>query len=513
MSLSNWKINGLDLADAEVDNIILTFQNQDDDYAEIRLGKMFDQSIPPMFMPGAQIVLAYGGTVVFRGTVGNHTVLASAVNEAQSIFAYGPWHWLATHPYKYSYPYVNGATETTHSVIDGDSESSVRSILSAAGGVLQVGTVDYDAFAIPKTETYDQTYADAIRSVLRYVPGAMVVFDYANNPPTCHVLSPASASLGQAQISTTGGKCQSLQLTPRHDLVLDGVVIHYEHMRTVKRRTWKWEENQAEYDKTVTENEGLYYAGSDRAGGNAGRVLEKTVVLGGRHEETYLDWSFGGTLPSMGQVITDKHSTHDFMVRNCPGHPANLMQTSYANTRWVKYIVRQLSSDTSSGQWSMYRIGYGQIPLKSFPKEILKSPDYPGGIKICHLDIEWGWQDAENGTGVSRGEQYFYDGASPIQFGTRKIVETSTVEPIPDGVANKILAANSTLLYDGHLTMDVLADPAQFCGLKRLAVIAPPAITTPIQRVVLDIGQEIATLDFGAPAHLGPSDFIALMKA
>jgi hypothetical protein len=227
--MSVWTINGYGLPDLDVETIVFNVQNQDEDYAEIRLPKNIDGSIPAIFAVGAAVVIKYGTATVFQGEIDSPSFHATPAAEYHSVFAYGPWHRFATMPFLYLYPYITGAELSTHGIIGGDANDILTTILETnSGDFFQVGTVEVGNLRIPETEVYDQTIAQTIQSILRYVPGAVVLFDYSTTPPTCHVLSDDSDALLPVGIDATSGRCSNLNLSPLYNRLVAGVTLQYE---------------------------------------------------------------------------------------------------------------------------------------------------------------------------------------------------------------------------------------------------------------------------------------------
>lgn len=227
--MSTWTINGYELGDLDVDTVVFSIANQEEDYAEIRLDEGFDAALPAMFGIGAHVIIRYGSAIVFQGEVDNPSFHGAGSLEYVSVFVFGPWHRFAQMPFLYMYPYVTGAALSTHGVIGGSANSLLGTILSTnAGDFFQVGTIDVGTLTIPESEVYDQTLSQTLQSILRFIPGAQVIFDYSTTPPTCHILADNSTSLETVAINPADGLTSNLNLTPLYNRLADGVTLQYE---------------------------------------------------------------------------------------------------------------------------------------------------------------------------------------------------------------------------------------------------------------------------------------------
>jgi hypothetical protein len=182
--MQEWTINNVSLADLGIDSLQLHLQNQDDDYVDIRFPRNYDAALPDGFDVDAPLVVRCGSTVVFRGEVATPLQSASAFSEYRSIFAYGPWHRFREMPFLYLYPYVSGDALSTHGVLGGNASDLLTAILTTTTeGIVQVGPIDVGSLAIPETEVYDQTLAQAIQAVLRYIPRCRRRLRLLHRPP------------------------------------------------------------------------------------------------------------------------------------------------------------------------------------------------------------------------------------------------------------------------------------------------------------------------------------------
>lgn len=540
MPLANWTINGKTVESLGVEDVVSTRQNMDDDFDEFVRGCDFDAAPGEDLAFGAAVVVMHGDTVTFRGKIEQPNYEAAGV-ERQRIVAYGPWHFLAQTPYLYNFPYYPTAQQTTHAMFKGSAGAIMTGILAQAiaAGIISSGSGgDIGTAQIPPFESYDLSLADAIRSVLRYIPGSHVAFNYATDPPTMFVLPPSSEYL--TVLAPPISDCSDVKIRPRHDLVLDGVRIDYEAREVRKTRTWNHVVGRTLVDTTEVTHDGFRVVASDSAGATSGRVLRKTIPLSGSRTVTTVNWTVGVSSVSLGHVLWHPTETwqwlNTFMGYNCPRHPADLIAAYAAPATIAKLFSFSIVSDGSSTLPTNYSTGsswfmltktwtgsytgpvwYDNVPLRRILDDIMLSDSYPDGICVLKAEVEWQWTDDSAGSGTSKGEQYFIyaPGAGGLnRSGSREIVE-GEVEETPTGIASAILASRSELTYDGSVTVLLEDSPESLLGsygLRRKISFASPSFTSPIQRFVFTASTGLAAVSFGTPVHLGPQDLLALYR-
>lgn len=298
--MSTWTINGGELDDLDVDTIVFSMANQEEDYAEIRFDAAYDAALPSMFQVGAPVIIRYGSQIVFQGEIDNPSFHGSGSIEYQSVFVFGPWHRFNQMLFLYMYPYVTGAALSTHGVIGGSANSLLGTILSTnAGDFFQVGTIDVGTLTIPEAEVYDQTLAQTIQSILRYIPGAQVIFDYSTTPPTCHVLADNSSALQTVAIDPNDGLTSNLNLTPLYNRLADGVSLQYEASGSDSLRQLAWYKDgygtPVDTTSSPAVSSGFFILGYDSAGSaQSRRHFRRTIRLEGVYDVSR--WSMLGQL-------------------------------------------------------------------------------------------------------------------------------------------------------------------------------------------------------------------------
>ena len=294
-----WTINNVDIDDLPIDTLVFNVQNQDEDYCEIRLKANFDAALPEMFQVGATVVIRYGSTVIFRGEVDNPLFSATFASESDSIFVYGPWHFFSTMPFLYLYPYVTGTQLSTHGVVGGDANSILTAILQTnAADIVQIGYIDVGTLTIPETEVYDQKLSETLQSILRFIPGALVIFDYSTQPPTIHILADNSTHLASVAINPADGSSSNFRLKPFYDRLVDGVTLQYEASGNSSSGTQQFNQTNTGNIDTISSpvaNSGFFLLGTDSAGdATSRRHFRRTLRLEGAYDVSI--WTLNGQL-------------------------------------------------------------------------------------------------------------------------------------------------------------------------------------------------------------------------
>lgn len=529
MTLDGWTINGFNPEDFGIEDIVVHFQNMDDDYAELKISDAFDAA--PPFADGEDVVLAKWGYTVFSGKIDHAVSQATGSAEGHVLIAYGPWHFLAKEPFVFSYPYVGGDEETTHAQLKGTYYSLFLLFTAAAQDAGIIGASpqsDVVNFTVPPSEVYDVTIAEVIRAVVRWIPGAVVSFNYAVSPPQLFILKRNSATL--ITVVPSLADCQSLQYRPRNDLVLDGVILHYEARETLKTRTWRHQVYGAQTDETEVTFDGYRLVSTDSAGASTGRILRKTILLEGSRTITTIDWEVYA-FDSLGDLLWRTPywlAMTLFMAANVRRFTsiASAPATSsfvYSFSQVTDGVTLPTGQSSGSNWHALRRTGsgsgdaYDNLALRKVPEEIQYSEDYTDGLKLLSANIEWTFTHASHPTngGTFEGEQLFVykTGGNGYISGTRDITE-GVVEAAPTGIASALLAVYSVLQYEGRVTVSAEASPLAILGsLHGRRKLVLPDFDATIQRLTYTASTNLADIDFGPPVHLGPQDVLTLLRA
>lgn len=547
--MSTWSINGKELPYLDVDGLVFTLQNQDDDYAEIRLPKNYDASLDAMFNYGASVVIKYGTATAFSGLVDGPVIDATGIGEFKRIFVYGPWRRFSQQMFLYLYPYYSKDYNTTHGILGGSANSLLFTILQQCAAYITVGTIDVGSVTIPTSDIYDMTISQVIKSILRYIPDSLVLFDYSTSKPTCHIVRSGNAKVVTRTLNPSVDKCMDLSLRPRYDLMLDAVRIDWEATKRIKYGLCeRWQEgygmaNTNTAAAPVTQWEGFTLHGTSVTGDfSKSRQFRRTLRLSGALEETTyvlrgnifnaeMSGIVNGTAPGVSGPNVKLYVWQSFFRVFCapsslniraktdsrlyidnPSYKGSVTCTMSPNTLRPFYQLGFIHSSFVTGDTTSAPLCC-VYPFDSIPKVFTEQLSLQSSVASLQ------WTDiyqTQNPAGFHTFTTPHVLFVAPSQFNGEyfsKTVSDNSLESIPSSIATSILAANSTLFHDGSVKLFSQEAPLLFFGTSRRVTISGVNVTTPVQRVVYDVSTDTYNLELGAPSHLGTQDLIALLRA
>lgn len=566
-------VGGASVSELGLSGLEFTLQNQDDDYATIRFRHPWKGNPPAPFDVDREISFYENpeGTSLcfFRGTVAKPASAASGSTSSKTVSIMGPWAQFKTTPFVYMYPYVTGTAASTHGVIGGDVNSLLTTILSSnAAHLCSIGTINVGSVTLPTTDVYNQSLAQVIKSILRYIPDAIVYFDYTTpTRPTIHIRHSQNAPQGSADFGLGGTK--DINVVPRHDRQVGGVMLQYEQART--HRVGRFVPIQNGYGLTVnttgspeTTHSGFYLHATDSAGDMASRRLfRKTLRAEGAYDQTIYIWQ--GSLWRSPEVGSLHALAYPGSGVSGPGHwlwalkgiggfmrlfsPSTSLHID-ANADYMSYNANHSLFGTTSITSPNYLtggtfyndslrpvIGFGPtwrttpnlitslgsspaVQASSVPSVFFEGSNY---VQAMTCTVNWNnFYQLRNPVGIQNftAPNILFVQGFPSQddfYFTKTVTTTSGGHT--DGIAQKLLAANSRLMYDCSFTQ--LIPPANtlawvlayFSSVRVLTLNNFSNATTPIQRVRINAFSRSYSVDCGAPEQLGPQDLIALAKA
>lgn len=314
---------------------------------------------------------------------------------------------------------------------------------------------------------------------------------------------------------------ESLQIVPRHDLVVPGVEIVYEI--TSANQSGK------RFRDVVVDN-----GGWNGTTGNAGNP----EALGAAHFTIQLD---GGSVRQLYQSVTTRLLPGCLPTSNSPTSDADCPFDPNSFQDWADFICDHIPE-------LYWRIGPGiQIDITSISPSI---PPTSGNIPLDHellqgeiqpwmkdkiaekrtIEITVDYTD-DDGTEV-KGRVFRVDfTATNAESGLYSFLESrQSAEDIPQNLAARLYAAVGRLYHEGRVTFvsDSVRDfyvnpsnanpggpihPGHLLNLTATNRSAWSSMRTPVQSVELDIATGRTTLAFGPPEHLGPQDLVQLAQA
>jgi hypothetical protein len=262
------------------------FVNKGRDSVTMRSTEGFDAAAPAQFAWGAAVTVwrdrtppggaggFTGGTMFFQGYVGDTKRLNVQGRQNIQYAFYGPWWLLERLQFMQGRSVFNGwatpglpssgatlKTLNTPEVFLGEKADEtwqtngqqIVEILSwvnecynptkrgATSGrddsqdVIRIGAID-PAVIFPKTRANDIFCAEGLVSVLRWSPDVVCWFDYTTSPPTFNAR--AQANLRAVTATVTAEQQRQVELAPRYERQLAGVVIEYKQTNVFNGFAW-----------------------------------------------------------------------------------------------------------------------------------------------------------------------------------------------------------------------------------------------------------------------------------
>jgi hypothetical protein len=187
-----------------------------------------------------------GGSIYFSGRATVPTRSGNGPSESVNYRFHGPWFDLEHQIFHQSWTWYTGSppAATTYSTCEvflgrnlaGAALNTGAQITEAlnwaitCGVSLQIGTID-PAVNIFYINARSITCAEVIRTMLRNTPDAVCWFDYTTTPPTFHCRQLANLTALTVTLGTE--KFAGLDLTPRYDLQVPSVLIHFKQSNEV----------------------------------------------------------------------------------------------------------------------------------------------------------------------------------------------------------------------------------------------------------------------------------------
>ncbi len=242
------------ISEWEITSAVLNINNQANDEF------LFSTSLAISI--NSKVKLYRDDTCIFSGTIYKAPEEESAKSDASTCYqALGPWQELEEIVYQQKwnclFSYDDSGIESYNTlkshIILGQDEygnlidiaTQIRNILSyaiTASADIAIGTINtYSPMLYD--ETKDISVATAIKRVLKWIPDAVSYFDYSKSTPTLNIHR--RASLTSKDIDINNDYVKSYKITPREDLVINGVEVKYEKTHTQDGESWNTIETDA----------------------------------------------------------------------------------------------------------------------------------------------------------------------------------------------------------------------------------------------------------------------------
>jgi hypothetical protein len=352
---------------------------------------------------------------------------------------------------------------------------------------------------IPFSEITDQSCAELVRDLIRWTPDTVIQFDYSTTPPTLNVMERGQQT-NNIILKTIGSDgLSSFNANPRYDLQLPGIRIIYE--------TTVLDGNQERNDVVIDE------AGNP----NGFRTVVMTVQLG------------GGTTTYQTQQVT----LTNLDARNFGWWAGKVPWLTRPDIRGPDGTGTPLIGGLSVS--SITHKGGGAVGSSPAATE-LTAGDIPPWLNthffplVASSTVDYSQLTNVDGTVVAVYKQAAlemgfvgtdFPGGGTVVYSRVTSDTPAEFPPLTDpetgeSPAHTIFKSFQTLHYDGQMIIEkeecdcdmVVGQTVNILGgrtewTQMLAV---------IQKIEEDIGAGRTTVSVGPPNHLGPQDFIELMR-
>jgi hypothetical protein len=207
------------------------------------------------FDSGETVLILADGDPYFRGRVTKEQRAAYGSNEPASITLSDPWWYLENLVFMMNQQFVTNQSANpvaadpgglqisdfpsafllTSSITLAENEvggliGSVAMIRLAVnyaigrGAPIAIGTIDAGSF-MPREDLHDVTCLEVVRKSIRWTPDQTAWWDYSVDPPALNIRSRANRPL--LSLDVADKMISEVELNPRYDLVLTGVLIEY----------------------------------------------------------------------------------------------------------------------------------------------------------------------------------------------------------------------------------------------------------------------------------------------
>lgn len=357
----------------------------------------------------------------------------------------------------------------------------------AAQDVIRAGAIGV-AVPVPKYPVRDQVCAEAIRQMLQWSQDAVVHLDHSTTPPTLHITR--SVNMATLTATLTESRATSVDLQPRYDRQLPGVVIRYKKNYTVDGHTGL---------QIVTDS---YPAGIT---GYTPGIRPHTIDLIPAEKSTE-SVTFQTTLVTPNAVaLADR-------IAWWKKHEVSLADPNITIHELTTAVSVKDEEDKS-------------VSLAAWPYELLGGGSVPEwtGVATKRVTITATVKLTKTRTGASQFIQEKQDGK---QVHVRLVLcdkpggtfsRTTYLDPgeeVPEGLAQSLYESMQDLQWEGSVTLQEDEAPAGLALGKKLTIATPDATYGPsiVQAISGELTRNAVTVQLGPPGHIGLTDMIELLR-
>lgn len=506
--MSTWYLNGVNVNACGIEDLTITYRNMDVDQCVLTCVTDLAPTIVPLYQYGAAIAITRDSTVVFRGIVTAYKP-SEAGPEYVVITASGPWWYFEKAVYDAVTTFRNNTTGLPEA--GWSSRITVSGLISAyallaAQRIQEYGHISVAAsdialptLQLPQTTYTNTTCAELLRSILRYIQGAVVWFDYRSNPPRFHCQWPNTAT--SITLARTDG-IKSMSYHRRADLAVPGIRLIYERAITVHL-------DGVDTQQFEVAGVDTYPVGSSLPIGS----IRNTIQLSGSRR--YVSQTIQCDSSCIEARIPNNATNYDrATVRafNAYFDPLVARFDTTNSDAWYSLTLRNLMFKSLAMEGSGFTASNMNPVLPGSP---VLDPDLYAIMPYWECTATIGWHYTATWE-TGRPE---YDYTSRFVFyavygAYRGLVKTrtmdDTIEAVPVGVARQLYDGLAFIHHEGEVVVEA-DEPLPITGAAKV-VISPDNITGMIQQTELNIAQGTTKISFGPPSHLGPQDYLALLR-
>lgn len=434
-------------------------------------------------------------TVLFTGRIATLPRIGDHQDERQLVTIEGPWADLNAITYQQSWKSYNIGDEDEETITktrvilglktDGTRATAGEVISDAVtwaisrGANLQIGTVTGGP-QLPLDERSNVSCSEVILTVLRWLPDYTSWIDYSTTPPTFNAVR--RSALSNVSVSMLDG--DSIQVTPRSDLQVPGIVIQYEKTHSSGGQTWT----------TVEE---------DTAGSTSHR---RTV---------HMSFDLAGSRRTFVKARVETAAFPDGLAVDYPNNTAckaflKTLFPAFADVPDADITISDIDSSSALPRF----VTAGSIPdwLTSVDAEQATVNitlgyslriAYPAGDVIKSVDAE------TISVSVTATD------ASSATY--KRTASYDSGESTPTGVAAQIYAAWSVLHYEGSISLTDVEPTESVTPGKLLRITnglaALATMDAAIQQVSTSFDDGVVNISFGPPRQIEADTLVALFRA
>jgi len=450
---------------------------------------------------GDAAVLSQDGTTLFRGIVDAVNPVGQATSERVEVVCVGPWasleRLIAEHQ---TWQFGDGIDDTiigqsltriivgqtdggAKRTIDAEVEAAITTAITEADIAQQIGAIDLGTTTLPYTELLDVTYAEMIRSILRWIPDAQSWYDYTVNPPALYIRRRATLDTVAQAIEETD--LTALRVRARPDIQVRGVKIYFESTYQFNGQTFPQIALQT-------------------AGASAGvRIIKATISLEGSglttEEQAVKTRVISEGALQFWRDIVSAIKGVDLGDLTLVSGSGLVEDSADDGVTWGATSLPRILIEGSISDWMNVDIR----PCRGKAK-----------IKYTGLDDDLKEQLGANVEKWVTFSGYATD-ASTLTYS--RVTSSWSGEEAPAGLAAQIYAALGVLHYEGEITLHGAEcaftwRPGQILNLTGGRA-EWATMAAQVQSVTHDLDQGVTRIGFGPPAQLAPQDFAQMARA